>query len=58
MDFQKIQAIEKPQFYLDVAFKRATKRADQVRSQIKGQPAIIKSRRIESERILTAKKSS
>jgi len=56
MDFQKIKAIEKPQFYLDVAFKRATKQADSMRTSIKG-PALVKSKRIEREKLVVTKKT-
>ncbi len=57
MNFQGLTVIEKPQFYLDVAFKKATKLASLTRSVIKGKPAIIKSKAIEYKKLLVVKQS-
>ncbi len=57
MNFQNLSVIEKPQFYLDIAFSRATKRANQIRSELKGLTQLTKSRRIESEKLTTVRKS-
>lgn len=57
MQYQNIVKVEKPQHYLDVAFKKASEKASKVRAtKIKGE-RITKSKRIELIRISAVKDS-
>jgi len=47
MNFQSLNKIENYQFYLDVAFKRASKRADEIRPTIKEKDRLKKSQKLE-----------
>ena len=47
MNFQSLKKIENYQFYLDVAFKRASKKADEIRPKIKEKDRLKKSKKIE-----------
>jgi len=53
MAFQNIPPIEQYQFYLDIAFKRATKKADLARGKKTKEEKIARSKRIELVRIDT-----
>ncbi len=57
MNFQGLMKIEKPDFYIDVAFSRANKRAGQQRSKLKGKKLnrMKKSRIIELDKIATVR---
>jgi len=57
MAFQNIPPIEQYQFYLDIAFKRATKKADLARGKKTKEEKIARSKRIELVRIDTIKDS-
>ncbi|MBD3361993.1 GTP-binding protein [Candidatus Woesearchaeota archaeon] len=59
MNFQGLGKIEKPDFYIDVAFRKANKRAGAVRSKIQGKKLnrMKKSRIIELDKIATVKQS-
>ncbi len=50
MNFQDLLKVETPKTYIDIAFARAKKSADDVRAQTKGS-RLIKSRRVEAEKI-------
>ena len=50
MAFQDIVTIEQPQFYLEIAFSRANKRANVLRKNVKG-TRLVKSRTIESNKL-------
>lgn len=52
MNFQGLLHVETPKTYIDIAFKRAKKNADGVRTQLQG-TRLTKSRRIEGEKITT-----
>lgn len=47
MNFQDLKKIESYQFYLDVAFKRASKRADELRTSVKERNRLKKSKKLE-----------
>ena len=51
MNFQDLKKVEKPQFYLDVAFTKSSKKANEKRSTIKGKNRFQKSKQIELIRI-------
>jgi GTP1/Obg family GTP-binding protein len=51
MNFQDLKKIEKSDFYLDVAFSRASKRIDELRSSIKDKDKIKKSQLLEIARL-------
>ncbi|MBW2979018.1 50S ribosome-binding GTPase [Candidatus Woesearchaeota archaeon] len=57
MNFQGLMKIEKPDFYIDVAFSRANKRAGQQRSKLKGKKLnrMKKSRIMELDKIATVR---
>lgn len=50
MNFQGLLHVETPKTYIDIAFKRAKKNADGVRTQLQG-TRLTKSRRVEGEKI-------
>lgn len=54
MGFENIPPVEPPQFFLDVAFKRATTKADMARSK-KYSSGLMKARQVERIRIETVK---
>ena len=55
MNFQDLKKIEKADFYIDLAFRRATERGDIMRSSLAGKPSnrLEKSKTIELEKIAT-----
>lgn len=56
MDFQKIKRVENPDFYLDVAFKRAKNKADLARSESKKMKTrLSKSKNIELQKLSVIK---
>lgn len=59
MNFQGLSKIEKPDFYIDVAFRRANRRAGSVRSKLQGKQLnrMKKSRIIELDKIATVKQT-
>ncbi|MBN1644473.1 50S ribosome-binding GTPase [Candidatus Woesearchaeota archaeon] len=59
MNFQGLAKIEKPDFYIDVAFRKANKRAGNVRSKLQGKKLnrMKKSKIIELDKIATVKQS-
>lgn len=54
MNFQNIPPIEEFQSYLDIAFKRASRKASEKRSVIKGKNKVEKARQVELTRINNA----
>lgn len=57
MNFQGLGKIETYEQYLDMAFKKSIKVAESIRSNTKSQDRIVKSRRVESARVITVAKS-
>jgi nucleolar GTP-binding protein len=59
MNFQDLKKIENSDFYIDLAFRRATERADIIRSSLAGKPSnrLEKSKAIELEKIATIKQT-
>ena len=56
MNFQGLSKIEKPDIYLDMAFKRANKDAGEVRAGVKGKGRVEKSRKVEIAKLDAVKK--
>ncbi len=51
MNFQTLQKVESPEFYLDVAIKRGKKDAEKAKLKVRGQDRLRKVMVVESERI-------
>ena len=51
MNFQDLKKIENADFYLDVAFRRANLRANELRSRTKGDDRLAKSKKLEAAKL-------
>ena len=51
MNFQDLKKIEQPQHYLDVAFKKASKKTDELRNKVKIKDRLSKSKNLEITRM-------
>lgn len=57
MNFQGLSKVEDPDFYIDVSFRAASKRGDQLRGEVSG-TRIEKSKKIEIEKLIAIKNTA
>jgi len=57
MNFHSLAKVEKPDWFIDIAFRRATDEANKTRSEFTNKPKILKSRAVELTKVTTITRS-